>query len=103
MQPAADKLRAAIEEVRPRMKPPMTTIYMNADAMPYRPGCSVDQIVENMNKQLTSNVLWEPSVKKMIADEKITQFYECGPMKQIKAMIKRIDPAAWKQTTNIDV
>lgn len=33
----------------------------------------------------------------------IKEFYEVGPMKQIKAMMKRIDPKAWNNTTNIEV
>jgi len=31
------------------------------------------------------------------------RFYECGPMKQLKAMMKRINMDMWKNTTNIHV
>mmetsp|Transcript_26040 Transcript_26040/g.74559 ORF Transcript_26040/g.74559 Transcript_26040/m.74559 type:complete len:451 (+) Transcript_26040:6-1358(+) len=102
MQPAQDKLAAALDELLPKMKSPMHTVWMNASAEPMRPGCKPEEIVVLLKKQLTNPVLWEPSVRKIIA-EGITEFYECGPMKQIKAMMKRIDPNAWKQTTNIDV
>merc|ERR1719491_1480877 len=102
MQPAQDKLSAALEEMLPRMKSPLHTIMMNASAEPMRPGCEPRQIVDLLQRQLTNPVLWQPSMEKVIK-EGVTEFYEVGPMKQIKAMMKRIDPAAWKQTTNVEV
>jgi [acyl-carrier-protein] S-malonyltransferase len=102
MKPAQDKLSAAIEETIPRMKSPLHTVWMNATAEPVRPGCAVEDMVANMKTQLTNTVLWEASVQEMIK-EGITEYYECGPMKQMKAMMKRIDVKMWKNMTNIDV
>jgi [acyl-carrier-protein] S-malonyltransferase len=102
MQPAQDRLSAAIDEIQPRMKPPAHTVWMNASAEPCRPGSDVSVITALMKKQLTNPVYWEQSVRE-IRKEGITEFYECGPMKQIKAMMKRTDPDAWKNTTNIMV
>jgi len=102
MQPAQDKLSAALEETLPNMKPPMHTVWMNANAQPMRPGSDPKEIVALLKRQLTNPVLWESSVKAVLK-EGVTEFYEVGPMKQIKAMMKRIDPAAWKSTTNIEV
>eukprot|EP00405_Crypthecodinium_cohnii_P009833 CAMPEP_0206443516 /NCGR_PEP_ID=MMETSP0324_2-20121206/14408_1 /ASSEMBLY_ACC=CAM_ASM_000836 /TAXON_ID=2866 /ORGANISM="Crypthecodinium cohnii, Strain Seligo" /LENGTH=411 /DNA_ID=CAMNT_0053911453 /DNA_START=106 /DNA_END=1341 /DNA_ORIENTATION=+ len=102
MQPAQDKLSAALEEMLPRMKSPKHTVWMNASAEPMRPGCQPEEIVALLKKQLTNPVLWEPSLRK-IMDEGVKEFYECGPMKQIKAMMKRIDATAWKATTNVEV
>lgn len=102
MQPAQTKLNEALDKVVPRMTAPKITIYQNATAEPVEAGGSVATIVENLKKQLTSPVLWEPSVQKMIKSG-ITEYYECGPMKQLKAMMKRIDQKVWKTTYNIDV
>jgi len=102
MQPAQDKLSAALEEMLPRMKSPVHTVWMNASASPMRPGCEPRDIVNLLQKQLTNPVLWEPTMVQLIK-EGVTEFYEVGPMKQIKAMMKRIDPNAWKQTTNVHV
>ncbi len=33
----------------------------------------------------------------------VTEYYEVGPMKQIKAMMKRINPKVWGTTTNVEV
>lgn len=102
MQPAQDKLAAALEETLPNMKTPLHTVWMNASAQPMRPGCDPKDIVALLKRQLTNPVLWEDSVKAIIK-EGVKEFYEVGPMKQIKAMMKRIDAAAWKTTFNVDV
>merc|ERR1719510_1517923 len=103
MQPAQDKLAAAIEECLPNMKTPMCTVWMNASAEPIRPGQDpANDIAPFMKKQLTNPVFWDKSVTE-ITKEGINEFYEVGPMKQIKAMMKRIDVGMWKKTTNITV
>jgi len=99
MAPAQEKLNAALEEAKDKMSRPKCTIYMNATAEPV---VTVEKIVENLQKQLTSPVRWEPSMQKLIK-EGCTEYYECGPMKQLKAMMKRIDQKVWKTTYNIDV
>jgi len=102
MKPAQDRLSEALEEVLPRMKSPRVTVWMNASAEPMRPGTDPKDIVALLKTQLTNPVLWEPLVRATIADG-CQEFYECGPMKQIKAMIKRIDLPSWKKTTNVEV
>jgi [acyl-carrier-protein] S-malonyltransferase len=102
MKPAQEKLGKALDELLPKMKPPRFTVYMNATAQPVKPGTNPKEIIDLMKKQLTMPVLWEPSVKAMIR-EGVSEFYEVGPMKQIKAMMKRIDSEVWGQTTNVEV
>merc|ERR1712187_4105 len=102
MQPAQDQLSAALEETLPNMKPPKPSVWMNATAERVRPGTAPEEIVVNMKAQLTNTVLWEDSIQAMIK-EGITEWYECGPMKQMKAMMKRIDMKQWKAMENIEV
>ncbi|CAJ1396315.1 unnamed protein product [Effrenium voratum] len=102
MLPAKEKLQSALKEVEPKLRPPSCAVYMNVTGDKILPGTPVPQIIEMMSDQLTSCVLWEPAMKAMIRDG-ITDFYECGPMKQLKAMMKRIDQPAWKTTQNIHV
>jgi len=102
MQPAAEKLGRALDEVLPRMRSPRCAVYMNATASPVLPGTPAKDIVLLLKRQLTSPVLWEASCKAMIRDG-VSEFYEVGPMKQLKAMMKRIDPKVWSSTANIDV
>jgi len=102
MSPASDKLAKALDETLPKMSPPKHTIYMNTTAQPLKPGTDPKIIVELLKKQMVSPVLWEPSVRAMLKDG-VKEYYEVGPMKQIKAMMKRIDPKAWNATTALEV
>jgi len=102
MKPAQEKLAVALDEVLPRMKPPRCTVYMNVTGGPIESGSDPSTIVENLKLQLTENVKWEMIMRRLIqAGGK--EFYEIGPMKQLKAMMKRIDGNVWKSTSNIEV
>merc|ERR1712032_1312682 len=102
MNPAREKLGKALDEMLPKMSPPNFTVFMNVTGKPVAPGTNPSEIVELLKKQLTNPVLWEPSVREMIAAG-VTEFYEVGPMKQIKAMMKRIDSKVWSNTLNIEI
>jgi len=102
MQPAAEKLALALEETLPKMNPPRCVVYSNVTASPLEPGTEPQVIVDLLKQQLTSSVLWSPSVERMISDG-VEEFYECGPQKQITAMMKRIDQKAWKKTKTTGV
>jgi len=102
MQPAQEKLKKALDDVAPSMQPPRCAVYMNVTGEPLQAGSDPKVITELLNRQLVSPVLWSPSVTRMIED-KVTEFFECGPQKQIKAMMKRIDNAVWKNTTGVEV
>merc|ERR1712194_481407 len=101
MMPARERLGKALDEMLPSMSPPKRMVFMNCTAQPVMPGTNPAEIVELLKKQLTSPVLWEPSVRAMIKNG-VTEFYEVGPMKQIKAMMKRIDAKVWQSTTNVE-
>jgi len=103
MAPAADKLAIALDEAAANMKSPKHTVWMNVDAEPKRPGCDTADILANLKAQLTGSVMWSTLVAEIIKEEPDAVFYECGPMKQLKAMMKRIDQKYWKPMTNIEV
>mmetsp|Transcript_17556 Transcript_17556/g.55286 ORF Transcript_17556/g.55286 Transcript_17556/m.55286 type:complete len:104 (+) Transcript_17556:3-314(+) len=102
MEPAKAKLEKALAELMPKMKPPRCDIYMNVTGKKIKAGTPPSEFVPLLGKQLCSPVLWEPSVRAMIKDG-MSEFYEVGPMKQLKAMMKRIDPAMWNSTSNVEV
>ena len=85
MQPAKEKLAAAIEAVE--VKQPRCPIYQNVDAKPHTDPA---EIKANLISQLTSSVRWTASVEQMIADG-ATEFIECGPGKALQGMIGRIN------------
>ncbi|MFA5063589.1 MAG: ACP S-malonyltransferase [Candidatus Omnitrophota bacterium] len=58
-----------------------------------------DQIRENLVKQVCSSVKWEDSMR-FILSKGVTQFYEFGPGKVLKGLMRKINPAV--QVTNIE-
>lgn len=102
MEPAVVELSAAVDACRDKMQAPRCSIYFNINAKKVAAGTDPAAFVENMKKQLTNEVLWDPTMKQMIMDG-VKDFYECGPLKQLKSMLKRIDQDAFKRTENISV
>lgn len=102
MAPAQDELSRLLDDVKSRMMPPKCAIYFNASGKKVPAGSDPSTFVSLMRKQLTEEVLWEPTVRSMIMDG-VTDFVEVGPLKQLKAMIKRIDAEAFKKTSNVNV
>merc|ERR1712187_761270 len=102
MQSAQEDLNRAIDKALPKTKPPRCAIYFNITGKKVSPGTSPSEFVDLTKRQMTNEVLWEPCIKQMIMDQ-VKDFYEVGPLKQIKSMIKRIDQDAFKRTENISV
>jgi len=102
MKPAEDELGKAIDEALPKMKPPRCAIYFNITGKKVAAGTDPSEFVKLMKDQLTSEVQWDPTIRQMIMDQ-VKDFYEVGPLKQLKSMIKRIDQDAFKRTENISV
>ena len=60
-------------------------VYMNATGKKVTPATPPSEIIRLMCEQLVSPVQWEAGVREMIRDG-VAEFYECGPMKQLKAI-----------------
>jgi [acyl-carrier-protein] S-malonyltransferase len=58
-----------------------------------KPENSADEIRQNLAHQLYSSVKWEDSMR-FVLSQGITQFYEFGPGKVLKGLMRKIDPAA---------
>jgi len=102
MLPAKKRLMAALREAQPKMRPPVCDVYMNLTGAKISPGADPAEICDLLAAQLTGCVEWSACMAAMIGDG-VSEFYECGPMKQLKAMMKRIDPKAWEKTTSVFV
>jgi len=103
MRPAKLKLTKALTEAEPKMETPRCDVYMNVTGKSISAGTPPAEIIDLLSNQLTSCVEWDASMRAMIIDGGIKEFYECGPMKQLKAMMKRIDMKAWQATVNVSV
>jgi len=100
MEPAREKLLVAFEDARASMRPPRCKVYMNVTAGTIDSKTDVSEIIKLCGDQLTNGVYWDRSMRNAIADG-CTDFYECGPSKQLKAMMKRIDASVVQRMTNI--
>lgn len=88
MQPAQDRLKAAIEEAR--FRPPACEIYQNVDA---KPSTKPEEIQQKLIAQLTSPVRWTQTIQNMVAAG-LTDFVEVGGKGKILAgLIKKLDRA----------
>jgi [acyl-carrier-protein] S-malonyltransferase len=75
---------------------PQVAVISNYTALPQY---KVTQIIENLVYQMRSPVRWEDSMR-FILSQGITQFFEFGPGKVLKGLMRRIDETA--QVVNIE-
>lgn len=102
MEPAGLRLNKALRASVQTMAFPKMDVYMNVSGMYQRAGTDPREINMDLVAQVSNPVLWQQSVEEMIK-QGITEFYECGPMKQLKAMMKRINQDAWEKTHSVSV
>ncbi|KAL4449353.1 hypothetical protein ABPG77_006997 [Micractinium sp. CCAP 211/92] len=95
MQPARDALTEVLASVT--ISEPRIPCYSNVTAEPF---AGADEVAALLPRQLVEPVQWEGTVRKLVASGK-NQLHELGPGQQIKAMVKRIDNAAWAGFKNM--
>lgn len=94
MKPADLRLSEALASVP--LKKPEIPVFSNVDAVTHE---DPDEIREILVRQVVNPVLWEDCVRKMMAAG-VDQFYEIGPGKVLKGLMKRIDRKIECQTIN---
>ncbi|MCH2113739.1 MAG: ACP S-malonyltransferase [Pirellulales bacterium] len=85
MQDAVQRLTAALAQVK--IQQPRIPIVSNVDARPHR---SADEIRALLVSQVVQPVLWEESMRWLIDDFGIKGFYEIGPGRVLRGLLKRI-------------
>lgn len=88
MQPAAEKLRAALDEVT--MTDATIPVIANVNASSVTDSNVIKGLLV---EQLYSPVLWEDSVRALL-ELGVTHFIECGPGKVLSGLVKKIDRSA---------
>lgn len=88
MKEAATKFAREIDKIK--ISNPKIPIVSNVNA---KPVTQATEIKDNLIKQIFSSVLWEDSIRFMLA-QGITQFYEFGPGRVLKGLMRRIDAGA---------
>ena len=94
MKPADARLAEALAGVP--IKKPEIPMVSNVDAAVHD---EPDEIRELLVRQVVSPVLWEDSVRGMIA-QGVDEFYEIGPGKVLRGLLKRIDRKVTCYTVN---
>ncbi|HPW88673.1 MAG TPA: ACP S-malonyltransferase [Kaistella chaponensis] len=94
MQPAQEKLAAAIENTKFRNA--MIPVYQNITTSAV---LDPEEIKMNLIKQLTGPVKWTQSVQNMIKDG-ATHFIEVGPGKTLQGLIKKINSEVTTSSAN---
>jgi len=94
MREASLKLAEVLKKTSVKM--PIVPVISNVTAEPFT---SVQEIKDNLIKQVSSSVLWEDSMHYILAGG-IKSFYEFGPGKVLRGLMRRINPEA--QVKNIE-
>jgi [acyl-carrier-protein] S-malonyltransferase len=85
MQSAVERLRQALADVP--MQKPRIPVVSNVDA---RSHDDPNEIRELLIRQVCSQVRWEDSMRYLLDQQGITQFYELGPGRVLAGLLKRI-------------
>lgn len=102
MSSAVPKLLAYLDSVDIRL--PRIPVYSNMTGRPYS---SVQEIKHCLSEQITKPVLWEASIRNMLADGQgrspLPVFVEVGPGKQLKNMLKWINLPSYNSVISATV
>ena len=94
MKPADVRLAEALASAK--VESPEIPVFSNVDAKTHS---NPDEIRELLIRQVVSPVLWEDSVRAML-DQGIDDFYEIGPGKVLRGLLKRINRKVSCTTVN---
>ncbi|GIW89492.1 MAG: malonyl CoA-acyl carrier protein transacylase [Isosphaeraceae bacterium] len=86
MKPADARLATALADIP--IHPPRVPVYSNVTAAPHPSDPAA--IGQLLAEQVTRPVLWEATIRQMIADG-FDSFYEIGPGRVLAGLLKRID------------
>jgi [acyl-carrier-protein] S-malonyltransferase len=95
MQPAVERLEAALAAAS--LQSPRIPVVSNCDAKPHS---DPEEIRCLLMHQVLHPVLWEESMRNLLA-QGFTQFYEVGPGRVLRGLLKRIDRGATCQCVEV--
>lgn len=88
MNSACKRIEKALESIQ--IRPPRIAVVSNLTAEAEKDPAKIKQ---NLINQMNHRTLWEGSMRKIIGMG-VSQFYEIGPGKVLKGLMRKIDPAA---------
>lgn len=94
MAPALAELESVLRSVT--IQPPRLPVISNVDARPHSDPAEIRDILV---RQVVNPVLWDRSMRELLSAGE-TRFFEIGPGKVLKGLLKRIDRKASCETVN---
>jgi len=85
LQSAATEFAELLDQVE--MRDPAYPIYCNVDAKPVTTAAAAR---DALKRQFAGSVLWESSAKRMLQDEGVRQFVECGPKPVLIRLVTQV-------------
>jgi len=103
MKPAQEPYKRLLMDMARdgKLQSPNITVYSSQTGERWLPGTPVLSVIDGMVRGLVSANEWEDTCR-CIIDDGVEFFWEIGPMKQLKAMMKHIDYTQWKNMRCID-
>lgn len=98
MAPAASKLQQALSLCT--LRAPRFPVYSNVTGAPYSTPLSVRELLAT---QLQSPVKWNTTIRGMISNRPSAVFVECGPGRQLKATLGKLDRRAFRGCISVEV
>jgi [acyl-carrier-protein] S-malonyltransferase len=86
MQPAVDRLTAALKDVD--IRSPRIPVVSNVDAQTHS---DPDQIRQLLVRQVVSPVLWETTMRNLLGEHQVEKCYEIGPGRVLAGLLKRLE------------
>jgi [acyl-carrier-protein] S-malonyltransferase len=86
MQPALERLTAALAKVE--LKKPRVPVLSNVDAQAHD---DPEEIRQLLVRQVVNPVLWEDTMRRVLADYGVEKCYEIGPGRVLAGLLKRIE------------
>ena len=85
LKPAAAEFGELLDQVE--MRDPAFPIYCNVDAKPVTTAAAAR---DALKRQFAGSVLWESSAKRMLQDEGVRCFVECGPKPVLIRLVTQV-------------
>lgn len=98
MAPAESKLQHALSLFP--LKAPHFPVYSNVTGAPYSNPSSIQELLVT---QLQSPVKWNTTIMDMVSKMPTAVFVECGPGRQLKAMLGKLDKKAFRGCVSAEV
>lgn len=99
---AMERFQVELQKTLRATSPARCQVVMNATARLIDSSTDSEEVLRLLGQQLVRPVRWKESME-CLGKLQLDEIYECGPKKQLKALMKRIDNDTWWRTGNVEV